>query len=90
MKTHEINGIRPFSALIDACWREPYSLQRLLKDAIAGVTVGIIAIPLAMALAIASGVPPSTDFTLRQSPASSSPSAAVRATASPAPPLPLW
>ncbi|MFC0227243.1 C4-dicarboxylic acid transporter DauA [Serratia aquatilis] len=58
MKTHQINGIRPFSALIDACWREPYSLQRLLKDAIAGVTVGIIAIPLAMALAIASGVPP--------------------------------
>ncbi|OMQ27304.1 C4-dicarboxylic acid transporter DauA [Serratia oryzae] len=58
MKTHEINGIRPFSALIEACWREPYSLQRLLKDAIAGVTVGIIAIPLAMALAIASGVPP--------------------------------
>ncbi|CAI0824854.1 Putative sulfate transporter ychM [Serratia quinivorans] len=58
MKTHEINGIRPFSALIDACWQEPYSLQRLLKDAIAGVTVGIIAIPLAMALAIASGVPP--------------------------------
>ncbi|HEI8864728.1 TPA: C4-dicarboxylic acid transporter DauA [Serratia odorifera] len=58
MKTHQINGIRPFSALIDACWREPYSLQRLLKDAVAGVTVGIIAIPLAMALAIASGVPP--------------------------------
>ncbi|WP_025121125.1 MULTISPECIES: C4-dicarboxylic acid transporter DauA [unclassified Serratia (in: enterobacteria)] len=58
MKTHEINGIRPFSALIEACWREPYSLQRLLKDAIAGITVGIIAIPLAMALAIASGVPP--------------------------------
>ena len=58
MKTHEINKIRPFSALIDACWREPYSLARLLKDAIAGVTVGIIAIPLAMALAIASGVPP--------------------------------
>lgn len=54
MKTHEINKIRPFSALIDACWREPYSLARLLKDAIAGVTVGIIAIP----LAIASGVPP--------------------------------
>ncbi|PVZ78597.1 C4-dicarboxylic acid transporter DauA [Serratia sp. S1B] len=58
MKTHEISQIRPFSALIDACWREPYSLQRLLKDTIAGVTVGIIAIPLAMALAIASGVPP--------------------------------
>lgn len=31
---------------------------RLLKDIIAGITVGIIAIPLAMALAIGSGVPP--------------------------------
>lgn len=58
MKTHGINGIRPFSAIIDACWRETYTLQRLFKDIIAGVTVGIIAIPLAMALAIASGVPP--------------------------------
>jgi SulP family sulfate permease len=50
--------IRLFSALVDACFHEKYSLSRLLKDAIAGVTVGIIAIPLAMALAIASGVPP--------------------------------
>ncbi|WP_159566302.1 C4-dicarboxylic acid transporter DauA [Budvicia diplopodorum] len=58
MKTHSVNSIRPFSALIDACWREPYSLHRFLKDIIAGITVGIIAIPLAMALAIASGVPP--------------------------------
>lgn len=45
-------------ALIDACWREKYSLRRLNRDLIAGVTVGIIAIPLAMALAIASGVAP--------------------------------
>ncbi|MCW6545311.1 C4-dicarboxylic acid transporter DauA [Yersinia ruckeri] len=58
MKTHGINGIRPFSALIEACWRETYTFQRFIKDLIAGVTVGIIAIPLAMALAIASGVPP--------------------------------
>lgn len=58
MNTHKINRVRPFSALIAACWQEPYSRQRLLKDAIAGITVGIIAIPLAMALAIASGVPP--------------------------------
>ncbi|MEC5341448.1 C4-dicarboxylic acid transporter DauA [Brenneria populi] len=58
MKTHGINGIKPFSALIDACWREKYTLQRLTQDIIAGITVGIIAIPLAMALAIASGVPP--------------------------------
>ena len=46
------------SAFRDACLVEPYSSSRLLKDLIAGLTVGIIAIPLAMALAIASGVPP--------------------------------
>lgn len=37
---------------------EGYDLKALLKDLIAGATVGVIAIPLAMALAIASGVPP--------------------------------
>jgi len=37
---------------------EGYSRNSFLKDLIAGVTVGVIAIPLAMALAIASGVPP--------------------------------
>src|SRR5690606_14856664 len=35
-----------------------YSLQALRGDLIAGITVGIIAIPLAMALAIAVGAPP--------------------------------
>lgn len=50
--------LRLFSALKDACINEKYTFQRLLKDAVAGITVGIIAIPLAMALAIASGVPP--------------------------------
>lgn len=35
-----------------------YGRGDLLKDSIAGITVGVIAIPLAMALAIASGVPP--------------------------------
>lgn len=37
---------------------EGYSLNKLGKDLLAGITVGIIAIPLAMALAIASGVAP--------------------------------
>lgn len=37
---------------------EGYSRRDLPKDIIAGMTVGVIAIPLAMALAIASGVPP--------------------------------
>lgn len=58
MNRSKISQVRPFSALIAACWKEPYSRHRLLKDTIAGITVGIIAIPLAMALAIASGVPP--------------------------------
>ncbi|NGX86179.1 C4-dicarboxylic acid transporter DauA [Rahnella sp. Lac-M11] len=58
MNTSGRRHVSLFSALTDACFREKYTLQRLLKDAIAGVTVGIIAIPLAMALAIGSGVPP--------------------------------
>jgi SulP family sulfate permease len=35
-----------------------YSAADLLHDAIAGVTVGLVALPLAMAFAIASGLPP--------------------------------
>ncbi|MCC8365364.1 C4-dicarboxylic acid transporter DauA [Xenorhabdus sp. PB61.4] len=58
MNTKKINGIRIFSAFIDACWKESYSFSRFIKDIIAGITVGIIAIPLAMALAIGSGVAP--------------------------------
>ncbi len=50
--------VMPFSALIEACWKEKYSLARFTRDLIAGITVGIIAIPLAMALAIGSGVAP--------------------------------
>lgn len=38
--------------------RSGYSLQHLRRDLMAGLTVGVIAIPLAMALAIAVGVPP--------------------------------
>ena len=35
-----------------------YSLQKFQKDLLAGVVVGVIAIPLGMAFAIASGVKP--------------------------------
>ena len=38
--------------------REGYTLDRLRNDALAGLTVAIVALPLAMALAIASGVGP--------------------------------
>ena len=50
-------SVKPFSALKDS-FRNGYTSHHLVKDIIAGLTVGIIAIPLSMALAIASGVPP--------------------------------
>ena len=39
-------------------WREGYTLAHLQRDAVAGLTVAIVALPLAMALAIASGATP--------------------------------
>lgn len=58
MGRNYITRVRVGIALYNACIRDKYSLSRLIQDLIAGITVGIIAIPLAMALAIASGVPP--------------------------------
>lgn len=40
------------------CLREGYTREQLGRDLIAGVVVGIVALPLALAFAIASGVPP--------------------------------
>ncbi|ART79619.1 C4-dicarboxylic acid transporter DauA [Oceanisphaera avium] len=51
-------SLRLGHALRESCFNEPYNRARLIKDILAGITVGIIAIPLAMALAIASGVAP--------------------------------
>ncbi|MCW9009627.1 C4-dicarboxylic acid transporter DauA [Marinobacter sp.] len=51
-------SLRTAHAVREACVDEPYSSGRFFKDLMAGATVGIIAIPLAMALAIASGVAP--------------------------------
>jgi sulfate permease, SulP family len=39
-------------------FRAGYGLAELRKDVLAGLTIGIVAVPLAMALAIATGVPP--------------------------------
>ncbi|MGY4677310.1 C4-dicarboxylic acid transporter DauA [Pasteurella sp. P03HT] len=50
-------AVKPFSALKDS-FRAGYTRRSLVKDTIAGLTVGVIAIPLSMALAIASGVAP--------------------------------
>ena len=47
----------PGSALLSA-WREGYTLAKLKRDVMAGLTIGVMAVPLSMALAIATGVPP--------------------------------
>jgi len=41
-----------------AAWKEGYGLADLRKDVMAGLTIGTVAVPLSMALAIATGVPP--------------------------------
>lgn len=51
-------SLRLAHALREACIKEPYDGRRFGRDVLAGIAVGIIAIPLAMALAIASGVAP--------------------------------
>ena len=48
----------PFASALRETWRQGYSWQHLRADLLAGITLGIIAVPLAMALAIAIGVPP--------------------------------
>jgi SulP family sulfate permease len=40
------------------CLREGYTRETVMRDLLAGVVVGIVALPLALAFAIASGVPP--------------------------------
>jgi sulfate permease, SulP family len=47
----------PLPRLIE-CLRDGYSLNTFARDLSAGLTVGLVALPLAMAFAIASGVPP--------------------------------
>ena len=47
----------PGSALLEV-WRQGYGLTELKRDLLAGLTIGIVAVPLSMALAIATGVPP--------------------------------
>ena len=50
-------SVRPAFAMRQA-WREGYGFGQLRQDLMAGAVVGVVAIPLSMALAIASGVPP--------------------------------
>ncbi len=48
----------PFGAALRDTLRGGYNRSQLQADLLAGITVGIVAVPLAMALAIGSGVPP--------------------------------
>ncbi|CAM3522893.1 C4-dicarboxylic acid transporter DauA [Halomonas lysinitropha] len=55
---------RPFPRLpgiatgLRAAWQDGYGLDDLRRDVLAGLTIGTVAVPLSMALAIATGVPP--------------------------------
>jgi len=51
-------SLRIAHALRESLRDPPYSGENLRRDLLAGITVGLVAIPLAMALAIACGVPP--------------------------------
>ena len=53
-----MNAARQWLPRSVECLRNRYGAHDLLRDSIAGITVGLIALPLAMAFAIASGVPP--------------------------------
>ena len=58
--SHRIHlfSLRISHALRETVFSGTYTRTKLVKDLLAGMTVGIIAIPLSMALAIASGVAP--------------------------------
>ena len=47
-----------FTPKLVTVWREGYGLSDLRADAISGLTVAVVALPLSMAIAIASGVSP--------------------------------
>jgi len=50
--------LRMFEPKLLTVLRDGYSWELLRRDALAGLTVAVVALPLAMALAIASGAPP--------------------------------
>jgi SulP family sulfate permease len=52
-----VTYLRPCTALKEA-WKQGYHGSDFRSDLMAGLVVGVIALPLSMALAIASGVPP--------------------------------
>jgi SulP family sulfate permease len=56
-------GATPFTPKLLTVLREGYGLRDLRADAVAGLTVAIVALPLSMAIAIASGLGPERGLT---------------------------
>lgn len=48
----------PVATALQDAFKQGYGVSQLRADVLSGLTVGVVAVPLAMALAIASGVPP--------------------------------
>ena len=61
-----------FTPKLVTVWREGYTLEHFKADLIAGLTVAIVALPLSMAIAIASGVTPERGLRSAGRPAPSS------------------
>jgi SulP family sulfate permease len=62
-QTREARFGELFTPKLVTVFRERYRLAHFRADAIAGLTVAIVALPLSMAIAIASGVPPDRGLT---------------------------
>ncbi|MDB5362124.1 MAG: sulfate transporter [Rhodospirillales bacterium] len=58
VRTHEPTFVELFTPKLVTILRERYGLRDLKADVMAGLTVAIVALPLSMAIAIASGVTP--------------------------------
>ena len=71
-----------FTPKLVTVFREGYSLANFRADLMAGLTVAIVALPLSMAIAIASGVTPARGLYTRSSAASSSRRSAAAASRS--------
>lgn len=67
-----------------------YNMGYFRRDCVAGLTVAVISIPLAMALAIASGVNPARDYIRQSLPVSLLPFWAAAVFKSAGRPEPLW
>src|SRR5690554_7320517 len=57
-KRRRSNFYIPIFSGFRATWQSGYTLADLRHDILAGLTIGTVALPLSMALAIATGVPP--------------------------------